>query len=595
MTAHRAISGAGIGLAVCLLALLPLAGLPAFYDSFLYIVFYWISLATSWAILSGFGGYFSFGHAAFFGAGMYTTATLSVKFGVPFLVTLPAAAAVAASLAVGVGAIVFRLKRLRGELFALLTLAVSFILATIILNTPIDGGAGILTSSVPLPHIMPSPSQTIYLLGMLMCVGTLALAYIVAHSRLGLGLYAIHDDEDVAEVKGVPTFRYKLAAFAISAAIAGAVGGVHATYVGFLTVSETFGITVPLYVVLMSVLGGARHWLGPAVGAALIAASLYTFTSGDQAMIGRGLVALVLIVAILILPDGIVPSFLRWRARWTAQRATAPLPPVEAPQPAATPSGGDRPANAQDSGIDRPVALAIRDARKSFGGLQALRGVTLDIHEGEILGLVGPNGSGKTTLINVITGHFPLSSGEIRLGGAPIQALPAHEIARRGVARTYQIPRPFMHLSVLDNVAMAAAFGSADHGRAASIEEARRWLDFTGLRAKESALPAELNLHERKFLELARALSAEPQLLLLDEVLSGLNPTEIDHAIALIRQIRDRGTTIVFVEHLMRAVVELSDRIAVLNEGTLFALGEPGSVMRDPRVVSVYLGKAHAA
>jgi len=594
VTGQRAISGVGIAGAVGLLALLPLAGLPAFYDSFLYIVFYWISLATSWAILSGFAGYFSFGHAAFFGAGMYTTATLAVKFGVPLLVTLPAAAAVAAALAVGIGAVVFRLKRLRGELFALLTLAVSFIVATIILNTPIDGGAGVLTSSVPLPRLMPSQSGTIYLLGLLMCAGTLVLAYVVAHSRLGLGLFAIHDDEDVAEVKGVPTFRYKLAAFALSAAIAGAVGGVHATYVGFLTVSETFGITVPLYVVLMSVLGGARHWLGPAVGAAIIAASLYTFTSGDQAMIGRGIVALVLIIAILIVPEGIVPSAQRQLARW---RLRPPSPVVTADQPAIARPTAEVKTIRSTSGPrqDAPVALEIRDASKSFGGLQALRGVTLDVRQGEILGLVGPNGSGKTTLINIITGHFPLSGGSITLGGVSIGMLPAHEIARRGVARTYQIPRPFAHLTVLDNVALAAAFGSANLVRTASIAEARRWLDFTGLRAKEHVLPDGLNLHERKFLELARALAAGPKLLLLDEVLSGLNPAEVDQAIALIREVRAQGTTIVFVEHLMRAVVELSDRIAVLNEGSLFALGEPGAVMRDPRVVSIYLGKAHAA
>ena len=594
MTGRRAISGIGAVGGVGLLALLPLAGLPAFYDSFLYLIFYWISLATSWAILSGFAGYFSFGHAAFFGAGMYTTATLSVKFGVPFLVTLPVAAAVAAALAVGIGAVVFRLRRLRGELFALLTLAVSFVVATIILNTGIDGGAGVLTSSVAVPHLMPSPSGTIYLLGLLMCAGTLAITYAIAHSRLGIGLFAIHDDEDVAEVKGIPTFHYKLTAFALSAAIAGAVGGVHAIYVGFLTVSETFGISVPLYVVLMSVLGGARHWLGPAVGAAIIAASLYAFTSGDQAMIGRGIVAFILVVAILILPEGIVPSWQRWWARLRTREATTPTA-SEAPGIAAITRNEKASGKVASLHPQTRAILEIRDVHKSFGGLQALRGVTLDVREGEILGLVGPNGSGKTTLINVITGHFPLTSGSLLLDGTAIGDLSAHSIAGRGIARTYQIPRPFAHLTVLDNVALAAAFGAAGLGRAASLAEARRWLDFTGLRAKENVLPADLNLHERKFLELARALSASPRLLLLDEVLSGLNPAEIDRAIGLIREIRAQGTTIVFVEHLMRAVVELSDRIAVLNEGVLFALGEPGAVMRDPRVVSIYLGKAHAA
>jgi branched-chain amino acid transport system permease protein len=244
------------GLAIVALALLPTAGLPAFYDSFVYLVFFWVSLSTSWALLSGFAGYFSLGHAAFFGVGMYTTATLTTKFGVPFLLTIPMAAMLAALLGAGIGAVVFRLRRLRGELFALLTLAVTFVIGTIILNTPIDGGGGVFMSAVPLPHLMSTPTGTIYILGFALCVLTLATAWWVAHSRLGMGLFAIHDDEDVAEAKGVPTFRYKLLAFALSAGIAGAVGGIHAMYVGFLTVAGTFELTVPLYVVLMSVLGG---------------------------------------------------------------------------------------------------------------------------------------------------------------------------------------------------------------------------------------------------------------------------------------------------------------------------------------------------
>ncbi|MGH7300335.1 MAG: branched-chain amino acid ABC transporter permease, partial [Candidatus Rokuibacteriota bacterium] len=296
------------------LGALAVAGLPAFYESFLYIVCSWIALATSWAILSGYAGYFSLGHGAFFGAGMYTTATLAASLGVPFLWTLLAAGAVAALLGAGIGAVVFRVKRLRGELFGLLTLAITFVLATIVLNTRIDGGPGVFLSAVPLPPLVASPTGTLYLLGLALALATVAAAYLVARSRLGLGLYAIHDDEDVAEVEGVPTFRYKLAAFALSAGIAGVAGGIHAMYVSYVTVGETFSITVPLYVVLMSVLGGARHWLGPAVGATIIAASLYTFTGGQHAVLGRAVVALTLVLIILLLPEGVVPATLRrWR------------------------------------------------------------------------------------------------------------------------------------------------------------------------------------------------------------------------------------------------------------------------------------------
>ena len=562
-------------------AFLPNAGLPAFYDSFFYIVFFWVSLSTSWALLSGFAGYFSLGHAAFFGIGMYTTATLTTKFAVPFLLTLPVAVVIPALLAIGIGAIVFRLRRLRGELFALLTLAVTFVIATIILNTPIDGGGGVFMSAVPLPHLMASPTATIYILGFVVCVATLAITWKVAHSRLGMGLYAIHDDEDVAEAKGVPTFRYKIVAFALSAGIAGAVGGIHSMYVGFLTVAGTFELTVGLYVVLMSVLGGARHWFGPAIGAAFITTLLYAFISGGEAMIGRAIVGLTLILAILWLPDGVIPAIKKWRAKRQVpgERPSAEVAPVVT---AARPVG------------QRNI-LEVRAVTKRFGGLQALAGVDLDVREGEIFGLVGPNGSGKTTLINVISGHYPLSSGTVAVDGVQLGGLPAHEIARRGVARTYQIPRPFANMTVLENVTLAATFGGPSRSPAEMRDESLHWIGFTGLGGKADVLPAGLNLHERKFLELARALAARPKLLLLDEVLSGLNPAEVDNAIRLVRAIRAQGATIVFVEHVMRAVVELSDRIAVLNEGKLFALGDPREVMRDPRVVSIYLGKAYAA
>src|SRR6202012_3543362 len=193
--------------------------------------------------------------------------------------------------------------------------------------------------------------------------------------------------------------------------------------------------------------------------------------------------------------------------------------------------------------------LECRDVWKTFGGVQALRGVSLDVRQGEILGLVGPNGSGKSTLINMITGHFRLDRGAILYDGMPIADLPAHRVAALGIARSYQIPRPFNRLTVLDNVALAASFGDG-RGETEARRMAAHWLGYTGLAHKAFELPPQLNLHERKFLELARGLAARPRLLLLDEVMSGLNNTEIDEALTLIRDIRDRGTTIIFVEHL---------------------------------------------
>ena len=585
----------GILAAGGLLALMPQLGLPAFYDSLLYLAFHWIVLATSWNLLSGYAGYFSFGHGAFFGAGLYTTATLAGKLEWPFLATLPVAAAVAATLGIGLGAVVFRVKRVRGELFALLTLAVTFVLATIVLNTPIDGGPGVYLNAVPVPLIGPTQSATFYLLALVAATATMLIAWAIFVSKLGLGLFAIHDDEDAAEVMGVPTFRYKLAAFGISCALAGVAGGIHAMFIQYVTAGEVFSITVPLTVVLMSVLGGTRHWAGPAVGATVITALLYFSTAGDHAVLGKAAIGAILVVAILFMPDGILERIRRMLGR----RSPAPAPAGKRDRQVDTDASVDVPAQLEQPIVAATqraeVLLRARNLGKSFKGLRALAGVDVDMRKGEMLGLLGPNGSGKSTFINVVSGHYTPTTGEVLLDGRNITGLPAHRIARAGIARTYQIPRPFRHLSVLDHVAVTAIFGNARaRTRAEGTAAAMKWLAFTGLESKASAHPDDLNLHQRKFLELARALAARPRLVLLDEVLSGLTPTEMNDAVALIRRIRDQGSTIVFVEHVMHAVMALTDRIVVFNQGELLAEGDADEVMRQPAVMTAYLGRAHA-
>jgi len=564
-----------VGLA---LAALPLLKLPAFYESFLYLVFHWVVLATSWNILSGYSGYFSFGHGAFFGLGMYTTAVLAGKFNWPFLYTLPMAALVPALFGVGLGAVVFRLRRLRGELFGLLTLAVTFVIATIILNTPIDGGPGVYLSAVPLPAIGPSPSATFYLLALAMVMLVLWVAYYIYNARLGSGLFAIHDDEDVAEVQGVPTYRFKLQALAISCAFAGVAGGVHALFVSYVTAGEVFNIVVPLYVVLMSVLGGSRHWLGPAVGATAITALSYAFTAGDSAVVGRAAIGLILIVVILFMPDGILGQLIK---RFKSRRSLPPLPTPVAPAVIST------------QGSSGEVLLTIDNVSKSFSGVKALQNVSMEARRGEILGLVGPNGSGKSTMVNVISGFYKPEAGRILFQGEDLVPLPSYRAAHAGIARTYQIPRPFASLSVLENTTLAGMFGGTQLSRADAAAQAMYWLEFVGLADRARALPTELNLHQRKFLELSRALASSPRLVLLDEVLAGLTPSEINNAVTLVREIRRRGSTIIFIEHNMRAVLELCDRLIVLNHGQVIASGMPREVMNDPAVVSAYLGTPH--
>ena len=573
------------------LALLPQFGLPAFYESFLYLLLHWIVLATSWNILSGYAGYFSFGHGAFFGAGLYTTAVLASRFDWPFLYTLPVAALVAALLGLGLGAIVFRVKGVRGELFALLTLAVTFVLATIVLNTPIDGGPGIYLNGVAVPKIGPSPSGTFYLLALAAAVMTLLIAWKVHVSKFGAGLFAIHDDEDAAEVIGVPTYQSKLIALGISCALAGLVGGIHALFVSYVTSSEVFSITVPLTVVLMSVLGGTRHWAGPMIGATVITCLLYSFTGGSMAVLGKAVIGLVLVASILFMPDGIF-DFLRRRFFSAEVNKKVSKRSFETDPTLPNIAFDVSPSRRNNSS---EILLQSRGLTKSFNGLLALDRVDIEVRKGEILGLLGPNGSGKSTFINVVSGHYLPTAGEVFLDGKNITAIAAHRIARVGIARTYQIPRPFAHLTVLENVTLAAMYGA---GSASSVQrgqaEAMKWLEFTQLDQKASALPNDLNLHQRKFLELARALAGKPSLVLLDEVLCGLTPAEIQTAVAMVKRIQNQGTTIVFVEHVMAAVMALTDRIVVLNQGQVLAQGNATEVMLRPEVMSAYLGVDHA-
>jgi branched-chain amino acid transport system permease protein len=238
--------------------------------------------------------------------------------------------------------------------------------------------------------------------------------------------------------------------------------------------------------------------------------------------------------------------------------------------------------------------LVCENVVRSFGGLQALDGVSISVEAGEILGLVGPNGSGKSTLINAISGLYPPNSGRITFLDEDIVKWEPHRIIRHGIARTYQIPRPFMSMTAIENVAISYMYGHHYEGPEHVDKEALHWLEFTGLQELARSPANKLNLHQRKFLELARALAAHPSLLMLDEVLAGLNPTEIDESLSMINKIHESGVTILIVEHIMQVVVRLSHRIVVLDQGKVIADGLPEEVMSDASVIRVYLGADYA-
>ncbi len=247
------------------------ADLPIFYLLFAYFVFFWTAQASSWNMFTGYSGYFSFGQGAFYGAGIYTTATLAAKQGWPLLAAIPVGGLVAALLGVSVGFVVFRLRQLRGEIFALLTLAVAFVVAAFARVVPsIDGGNGVPMNDVAVPEALGSFPEMMYRMGLVVAMLTLFVAFALRRSRLGWGLFSINDDEDVAEALGVPTFRAKMAALAISTFFAGLSGAVHAIQIGYVTIEDVFNVRVPLFVIIMSVLGGLRHWMGPVIGATVI-------------------------------------------------------------------------------------------------------------------------------------------------------------------------------------------------------------------------------------------------------------------------------------------------------------------------------------
>lgn len=242
------------------------------------------------------------------------------------------------------------------------------------------------------------------------------------------------------------------------------------------------------------------------------------------------------------------------------------------------------------------MLLEVCDVTKRFGGLLALQQVHCTIEQGQITGLIGPNGAGKTTLFNLIAGAFAPDQGRILFQGKPIQRLPSNAICKRGIARTFQMVRPFLSLTVLHNVVMAAAFGSATPLSLPQAEQrAWQWLAFVGLAEKAHVPAKSLALGERKRLEIARALATQPQLLLLDEVIAGLNPTEVSQFMALIREIQRRGVTIFLIEHVMKAVLGLSDKVIVLHHGEKIAEGPPQEVMQNSQVVAAYLGQKHQA
>jgi len=236
----------------------------------------------------------------------------------------------------------------------------------------------------------------------------------------------------------------------------------------------------------------------------------------------------------------------------------------------------------------------VKDLTRRFGGLVAVDGVSFTVWSGEIVGLLGPNGSGKTTVLNLLSGALKPDAGGIRFRNVAVESLATHRVARIGIARTFQLVRPLGSLSCHDNVLAGLAFGKTRTWGTSAARQAGALLERVGLQGYEKRLPSELTYVDQKRLELARALALQPNLLLLDEWLAGLNPTELREGITLIRSLREEGATILIVEHVMDAIRSLCDRCLVMNAGRLIATGQPNNVLAEPEVVRAYLGESDA-
>lgn len=235
----------------------------------------------------------------------------------------------------------------------------------------------------------------------------------------------------------------------------------------------------------------------------------------------------------------------------------------------------------------------VQDIVKFFGGLAAVNGVSFSVDEGQIVGLIGPNGSGKTTIFNLINGYFPLNKGEIWFDGETISGLKTHQICRRGIGRTFQVVKPLKRMTVLDNV-IASAF-LRHRSRSDAVGWAEETIEFCGLTHFKDKIAKSLPIASRKRLEITRALATNPKLILLDETAAGLNPYELEEAITLIKKIRDSGITIIIVEHIMKVIMTISDRIIAINHGRLIHDGTPTEVASDPEVIKAYFGEDYRA
>ena len=575
-----------------LLAVLPQLPVPEFWITQLNYIGLYTLVVIGLVLLTGVAGLTSFGQAAFVGVGAYTTAYLSLHFGLSPWLNVFVGLALTAVVALVLGWITLRMS---GHYLPLATIAwglsLYYLLGNIEALGKYDGLLGIPAIRFFSVELITGRSF-FYLLWLLVVLASVALIHLL-DSRTGRALRALKSGTTMPEAMGVDTYRMKVTAFVLAALLASVSGWLFAHFQRSVNPSP-FGLKMGIEYLFMGVIGGIGHVWGALAGAGVVKLLEDQLQVWLPKLLGGGgnyeviVFGILLVLVLQYARDG-VWAFIEARlpkVRRKVDWADAPALPERT-----------RPAPGE-------LVLEVNAVRKEFGGLVAVNDVSFQVRAGEIIGLIGPNGAGKSTTFNLVTGVLPATRGEVKFRGERVDGLSSRRIAQRGVSRTFQHVKMIPGMTVLENVALGAHLRGSRGVAAAMLRldraeergllrEAERQLKRIGMGDRLHDLAGNLALGPQRLMEIARALCADPALLLLDEPAAGLRLQEKQGLMAVLRQLRDEGLSILLVEHDMDLVMEITDRIVVMEFGTKLIEGTPEEVQASPAVRAAYLGTEH--